>query len=648
MKQNRMSPLPLLLVIGLLASACRSENNADSAAPDWLLERAKQQRERVVHTSILLDFRFTDRRSASGITFVNRVVDDATRDYKAVHYDHGTGLAVADVDGDGLTDIYFVSQLGSSELWKNLGNGRFSDMTDGAGLRLPDIVAVGASFADTDNDGDADLFVTTVRHGNRLFENTGGTFRDISAAAGVAYVGHSSGATFFDYDRDGRLDLFVSNVGGYTTEQKGRGDYYVALTDAFEGHLHPDRSETSILYRNLGENRFEDVTRGVGLVDSSWTGDATAIDANDDGFLDLYVLNMQGKNRLWLNEAGKRFRDGTAEFFPRTPWGAMGVKAFDFDGNGHLDLLVTDMHSDMFVNLPPGDWIAEARKSDFWEAKPGMIVGRPAQFIFGNALFAKGDSVARGRAPFKEVSDAVGVETYGPWGPSVDDLNADGWDDIFMASSMNFPYRYGINSVLMNQLGKGFMPNEFSLGVEPRLRGETEQEWYTLDCAGADRGHLSCGKCREPNAAAQGCRGDPNGRLTMMAARGTRAAVIFDLDNDGDLDIVTNEFNAAPQVFVSNLITRRRINFIKVRLRGTKSNRQGIGAEVTLVLPDGRRVLKVNDGKSGYLSQSALPLYFGLAHLKEGSSLEVRWPSGARQTVQGPLRAGSTVEVVEP
>jgi hypothetical protein len=134
----------------------------------------------------------------------------------------------------------------------------------------------------------------------------------------------------------------------------------------------------------------------------------------------------------------------------------------------------------------------------------------------------------------------------------------------------------------------------------------------------------------------------------MMAARGTRAAAILDLDDDGDLDIVTNEFNAQPQVLVSDLAQRHRLHFLKVRLRGTRSNREGLGAQVTVVLPDGRRVLKVMDGKTGYLSQSDLPLYFGLGDADHAASLETRWPSGGRQTVAGPLRAGQTIEVVEP
>jgi len=165
-------------------------------------------------------------------------------------------------------------------------------------------------------------------------------------------------------------------------------------------------------------------------VGPSWSGEATAVDVNDDGFPDLYILDMQGGSHLWLNESGKRFRDATAEYFPKTPWGAMGVKAFDFDGDGRIDIFVTSMHPDMWVNIPPGDWAAEGRKDDSSRVSGRMFPKGKAGFLFGNELFAN-----RGGGRFEEVSDSVGVETYWPWGPSVDDLNADGWDDIFIAAS---------------------------------------------------------------------------------------------------------------------------------------------------------------------------------------------------------------------
>ena len=635
----------LASALPLVASCLASCNERPSAkTPAWLVERGRQEAELAARSHVVHDFRFSDQRQASGITFQNRVVDDAGRAYKLAHYDHGSGVCAADVDGDGLPDLYFVTQLGTNELWKNVGNGRFVDVTARAGLALPDEIGVGCAFADIDNDGDPDLFITTVRHGNRLFENLGnGTFRDITVQAGVGYVGHSSGAVFFDYDGDGLLDLFLTNVGVYTGNARGRGGYYVALSDAFLGHLHPERAEASILYRNLGGNRFKDVSRDVGLVDLSWTGDATAFDVNDDGFPDLYVLDMQGGDHLWLNEGGKRFRDATAKYFPKAPWGSMGAKVFDFDGDGRLDIFVTSMHPDMWVNIAPGDWAAEGRKADTSTVAGGMIPEGKDRFIFGNELFAN-----RGGGRFEEISDSVGVETYWPWGPSVDDLNADGWDDIFIAAGMNFPYRYGINSVLLNEGGRRFLPSEFVVGVEPRLNGITQQVWFTLDCNAADRDHPFCGPCAHPESMGGACRVDAAGHLTMMGSLGTRAAVALDLDGDGDLDIVTNEFNAAPQVLVSDLAQRHQVHFLKVRLRGTHSNREGLGAQVTVVLPDGRRMLKVLDGKSGYLSQSDLPLYFGLADADDATAIDVRWPSGRRQTVPGPIKAGRTIDVIEP
>jgi len=629
----RIAALALVLVF---QAACN--NSPTPSTPPWLAERARQEADLAARSPVMHDFRFTDRREESGITFENRVVADAAKAYELVHYDHGSGVCAADVDGDSLPDLYFTTQLGSNQLWKNRGNGRFENTTQAAGLEMPDAIAVGCAFADIDNDGDADLFVTTVRHGNRLFENLGkGTFRDISREAGVNYAGHSSGAVFFDYDRDGRLDLFVTNVGVYTSDQKGPGGYYVGLKDAFMGHLHPDRAEASILYRNLGGGRFKDVTRETGLVDRSWSGDATALDVNDDGFPDLYILDMQGGDHLWLNASGKHFQDATARYFPKPAWGSMGVKAFDFDGDNRLDLFVTSMHPDMWADVAAGDWAAETRKGDTSKVASAMIPEGKSRFIYGNELFAN-----RGNGPFAEVSDSVGVETYWPWGPSVDDFNADGWDDIFIAAGMNFPFRYGINSLLLNEAGRHFLPSEFVVGVEPRAHGATQQVWFTLACDGADAGNPLCAACAKPDAAHM-CRIDKTGQLTMMGSLGSRSAVALDLDGDGDLDIVTNEFNGRPQVLISDLAQRHPGAVHSLEVRGRTP-----GARVTVFLPDGRRILKVFDGKSGYLSQSDLPLYFGLGSADHAASIEVRWPSGRRQTLTGPILAGRTVDVVEP
>lgn len=317
--------------------ACRSGQDASTApvvrlSPPQLADTARlttlgdEQRKAIGRSTVFHGFRFTDRLPETGITYRNRVVSDAAKTYKSAHYDHGTGMAVADVDGDGRLDVYFVSQVGGNALWRNVGGGRFEDITRQAGVALADRVGVTASFADTDNDGDADLFVTTVRGGNAFFENDGrGRFRDITDAAGLAYSGHSSGAVFFDFDRDGRLDLFLTNVGRYTTDTvAGEGyQFYAAVEDAFSGHLKPERTERSRLYRNEGGNRFVDVSAAMGLEDGSWSGDASPVDGNGDGWPDLYVLNMQGHDEYYENVGGTRFVRRSREVFPAprgAPW----------------------------------------------------------------------------------------------------------------------------------------------------------------------------------------------------------------------------------------------------------------------------------------------------------------------------------------
>ena len=170
--------------------------------------------------------------------------------------------------------------------------------------------------------------MTTVRGGNLLFENDGhGHFRDITKEAGIDVVAHSSGAVFFDYDHDGLLDLLVCNVGKYTSDQKGRQGQYIALPDAFSGHMFPERYEFPVLYRNLGHNRFKDVTAEVGLKPVGWAGDATFTDLNGDGWPQVYVLNMMGANHFFENHGGK-FSEQTKKYFPKTSVGRHGSQVF--------------------------------------------------------------------------------------------------------------------------------------------------------------------------------------------------------------------------------------------------------------------------------------------------------------------------------
>jgi hypothetical protein len=332
---------------------------------------------------------------------------------------------------------------------------------------------------------------------------------------------------------------------------------------------------------------------------------------------------MQGDNHYYENVGGRGFAEKTAQVFPKTPWGAMGIKFFDFDNDGLLDLFVTDMHSDMSEEIGP-----EREKLKSRMRWPADYLQDGSRSIFGNAFYR---NLGGGR--FEEVSDRVGAENYWPWGLSVGDLNADGWEDAFITSGMGFPFRYGVNTLLLNDRGRAFVDAEFLLGVEPRREGRTHTAWFDLDCAGVDQ-------------AAPQCSGR-SGPVTVMTSLSSRASVMLDIEGDGDLDIVTNELNDGPMVLVSDLSARKRIHWLKVALVGTSSNRDGLGA-VVRVHAGSRVYMKSVDGKSGYLSQSALPLYFGLGDAASVDRVEVAWPSGRKQVVTQGLKADETLRITEP
>ena len=603
---------------------------------DWLDSRKKAQVRTVQKFQAFHDFQFADRIEESQITFRHQPVDDASKTFKLAHYDHGTGMAVADVDGDGLPDIYFVNQHGRSELWRNLGHGKFEDITDRAGVGLKDKVCVGASFADIDNDGRPDLFVTTVRMGNVLFHNLGGgRFENISRSAGVDAVAHSSGAVFFDFNHDGLLDLFVCNVGVYTSEEKGPDGAYHAYRNAFFGHMIPERTEHSILYQNLGGLKFKNVSREVDLDHAAWSGDASFCDLDGNGYPGLYVLSMAGSDSYYHNFKGARFENQTATRFGRTPWGSMGIKFFDYDQDGLMDLYVTDMHSDMSdlqssVGSTNMNRVFERQKSEAWcaiEWATNFLPLARSNYIFGNAFYQN-----QGQGLFSEVSDQIGAETYWPWGVSVGDLNADGYEDVFITAGMGYPSRYGINSLLLNEHGQEFFEAEFVTGIEPRSESKREIDYFTLDFSEADKDH-------------EWSR-HHSGKLTVRAATSSRSSAIFDVDDDGDLDLVVNSMNDRPQVFISNLTERKQVHFLKIKLKGTVSNADALGATVK-VRTGGKTYTQFNDGKSGYLSQSSMPLYFGLGEATKVEEVEVLWPSGKKEVLNKDLPINTLLRVTE-
>jgi hypothetical protein len=577
---------------------------------------------------------FKESAAEAGLTWrMNFLPNEQGQNFKINLYDHGCGLAVGDFDGDGREDIYFCNQLGKNALYRNNGDGTFTDVAERAGVALGDRICVAATFVDYDNDGRPDLFVTSTRGGNVLFRNLGGgRFEDVTERAGLAHVGHSQTAVFFDYDNDGFLDLFLTNTAAWTTDAFDNGAHYWPGKDQFTDLLY-SKKEYNVLYHNVPVDpahpskgrKFVDVTEKAGLKGRGWAGDAVAFDYDGDGHTDLFVTSMFGRCQLYRNNGDGTFTDVTLATLGRTPWGALGARLFDFNNDGRLDLYVVDMHSDMWMGLDRKhdslQTALEAEKKKFssvfgpWaqrnpdmiekEKEIGRLVGfKPDEVLFGNACYRND-----GGGKFTEVSDRAGLETFWPWGIATGDFDNDGWEDVFLPSGMGYPFYYWPNYLLMNQGDGTFRNRADELGVEPPPRGK----FFDKPIGG------------EP------------------AARSSRCAVTGDFRGVGRLDIVTNNFNDQPYYF-KNQLPRR--NYVQFRLRGTRSNRDAVGAVVRLY--QGERVMtRQVVGAGGYLSQSSRVLHFGLGDRPAIDRVEVTWPGGRKQDL-GAVAANTVHDVVEP
>ena len=564
---------------------------------------------------------FEDIAAAGGVRFrMDYLPGEQGANFKINLYDHGSGVALGDIDGDGDDDIYFLNQMGANALYRNDGDGTFEDITKAAGpLALADRISVSALFNDLDGDGDQDLYVTTTRGGNAYFRNLGGCrFEDATKEAGLEWVGHSQGATAFDADGDGDLDLFLTNTAGWTTGFKPGGKYYAGVESLVRVIESP--TELNVFWRNRGDGTFEKATEEAGLGGAGWGGDTAVFDHDEDGDLDLFVANMFGGCALYRNDGRGRFEDVTRETLGRTPWGAVGAKVLDCDSDGRLDLFVVDMHSDMWTTFDVD--LAKVEPKRKYEAfyclipptAPGASYSSPlfdtrfgdrsARVFFGNGLYR---SAGGGR--FEEVSDRAGVETFWPWGVATGDFDNDGHEDAFLPSGMGYPWAYWGSPLLMNNGDGTFVDRGAPAGINPPPGGPFLKERIG-------------GK---------------------EATRSSRSAAVADLDGDGRLDLVVNNFNDAPHVYRNRSPGR---GFIAFRLRATKGHPDAVGALVRLHAGGATRVRQVQ-AAGGYLAQSSKTVHFGLGILPGVDRVVIRWPSGTVQTIDAP-ETGRVHDVTEP
>jgi hypothetical protein len=317
---------------------------------------------------------FADVTKAAGITFTHNAGKAGKRWLPETM---GSGCAFIDADGDGWPDIVFVNskdwtprgRKSIQALYRNNKNGTFTNVTAGSGLDI-ELYGLGVAFADYDNDGRDDLYITALE-GDRLFHNEGNfKFRDVTAQSGIANRGFPASAAFVDYDKDGRADLFVTNY----VQWASKSDVFCSLDGSAKSYCTPEsyKGLPNKLYRNVGNGKFEDVTVKAGLADATTKSLGIAVmDYNGDGYSDLFVANDTQPNKLYRNNKNGTFTDvavqaGVAFSEDGVARGAMGVDALDYDGSGRMHLLVGNFSNQMlglYHNEGNGLFVDEAPRS---------------------------------------------------------------------------------------------------------------------------------------------------------------------------------------------------------------------------------------------------------------------------------------------
>ena len=509
---------------------------------------------------------FTDITAQAGIHFKHNT---GAFGKKYLPETMGSGVCFIDYDNDGWQDILLVNSTdwpghksGTSfpALYHNNKDGTFTDVTRQAGLAV-EMYGLGCAVGDYDNDGQDDIYITTVGS-NHLFHNLGnGKFADVTAKAGVADPGFSASAVWFDYDNDGKLDLFVAHYIEWSIET----DQYCTLDNKNKSYCTPQayKGQSSQLFHNLGNGKFENVTRRAGLYDPTDKSLGIAlIDFDNDGWMDLFVSNDTEPNKLYHNNHNGTFTDvgvaaGLAYGEAGTARAGMGTDAADYDNSGWQSLVLGNFTNES-MSLYHND---------------------------GSGLFTdQGPATGIARMSNKSLTFSTFFFDYDLDGlPDILAINGHVSDDI---SVVQPNVKYAQPPHLFHNLGKNKF-DEVTSKLGPAL----------------------------PRA---------------IVGRG---AAYADIDNDGDLDLVITANNGPARLLRND--NGNQNDMLRVKTIGTKSNRDGIGAKVTVKTGSGTRLFGMVKTGSSYLSQSELPLTFGLGKPEAGKivSLEIVWPSGHKDSL---------------
>lgn len=560
--------------------------------------------------------------SRTGIDFNNEIREDNRLNIITFEYMYnGAGVGVIDINNDGLSDLLFTANMSENKLYLNKGNFEFDDITAGSGLLQRGKWASGVSVVDINQDGWKDIYVCYAgpytdphRRANELYiNNRDNTFREAAAEYGLADTGHSVQAAFFDYDGDSDLDLYL--LTNFTDET---GPNVIRPK-----RLNGEMVNTDRLYRNNGNETFTNVSRSAGILAEGYGLGVSICDVNSDGWPDVYVSNDYLSNDLlYINQHDGTFVDEAAKYFDHTSYSAMGNDVADFNNDGLLDFVAVDM-------LPPDNkrqkLMFGATNYDRYQSEIRM--GYAPQFMRNTLQLNRGQ--LGGRTYFSEIGQLAGVAaTDWSWSPLLADVDNDGWRDLLVTN--------GYPRDITNRDFASYKANELIReGFHGAVGNKLMDAVNKLE--GAHLPHFAFhnhGDLTFADSSAQW------GFVTPSYATG---AALADLDNDGDLDYITNNLNGPASVFKNSASEHQNSHFLRISLKGPPGNKDAFGTQVRIQTAHQTLVSNLQVVR-GYQSSVEPFVHFGLGSDTVVTDVVIIWPNGRTQDLHH-VRADQQISI---